>query len=43
VVLKEVLPVIKGKDLSTEVGSTTSVPVLPLVTFSSLPEDKQGV
>jgi hypothetical protein len=44
VVLKEVLPVLKGKDPTTEVGScfvsTTYVPViLPLISLS-LPEDK---
>jgi hypothetical protein len=47
VVLKEVLPVTKGKDPTTEVGScsvsTTSVPVIPPMIFPSLPEDKQGV
>jgi hypothetical protein len=47
VVLKEVLPVLKGKDPTTEVGScfvpTTSVPVIPPVISPSLLEDKQGV
>jgi hypothetical protein len=47
VVLKEVLPVLKGKDPTMEIGScsvpTTSVPVIPLMISPSLPEDKQGV
>jgi hypothetical protein len=47
VVLKEVLPVLKVKDPTTEVGScfvsTTSVLVFPLVISPSLPEDKQGI
>jgi hypothetical protein len=47
VVLKEVLPVRKGKDPTLEVGScsvsTTSVPVILSVISPSLPVDKQGV
>jgi hypothetical protein len=47
VVLKEVLPVIKGKEPTTEDGScaasTISVPVLPPVILPSMSEDKQGV
>jgi hypothetical protein len=47
VVLKEVLPAIKGKEPTTKVGScsvsTISVLVIPQVILPSMPEDKQGV
>jgi hypothetical protein len=47
VVLKEVLPVIKGKEPTTEVGlcsvPTISVLVIPQVILPSMLEDKQGV
>ncbi|KAE8009257.1 hypothetical protein FH972_005705 [Carpinus fangiana] len=46
VVSKEVLPVIKEKDPTMEVGSsvpTISMPVIPPGIVPSLPEDKQGV
>jgi hypothetical protein len=47
VVLKEVLPVLKGKDPTTDARSCsvsiTSVPVFPPVISPSLPVDKQRV